>query len=303
MMSTNKYEETDDVPSPNTQATHLFRSGSLKQVQQNASSFIQQNARAKNEMIEYLVNKRVKNLDYLKRVHDGQVFWLNVVKISTADIERYYHPQTLQKRIQQWFFLGVSIAPLLQLENGWNFVRACSQLMEEYEYHFANVAVQGMKILKALKFSNADEEMNRNSIKPGIHKVGGTVIYEFLRTPNIPCPLDYSQVVYSFADILTLVYRKLMDDSSISLSESILKLDGRFKHHFFGLIRRDLNTLAMYIIKNKISIVESLFASSNTQKLKEDSFQFFHSGNVNDSTNKLHVEEEEWADALPQDED
>ncbi len=94
-----------------------------------------------------------------------------------------------------------------------------------------------------------------------------------------------------------------MDDSSISLSESILKLDGRFKHHFFGLIRRDLNTLAMYIIKNKISIVESLFASSNTQKLKEDSFQFFHSGNVNDSTNKLHVEEEEWADALPQDED
>ena len=105
---------------------------------------IMETSRAKSDMIEYMINKRVKNLDYLKRVHEGHVFWLNVVKINSSDIERYYHPQTLQKRVQQWFYLGVSIAPLLQLENGWSFVRACAQLMEEYEYHFANVAVQGM---------------------------------------------------------------------------------------------------------------------------------------------------------------
>jgi len=46
--------------------------------------------------------------------------------------------------VQQWFYVGVSIAPLLQLDSGWQFIRACAQLMEEYEYHFANVAVQGM---------------------------------------------------------------------------------------------------------------------------------------------------------------
>jgi hypothetical protein len=40
--------------------------------------------------------------------------------------------------------MGVSIAPLLQLENGYHFIRSCAQLMEEYEYHFSNVAVQGM---------------------------------------------------------------------------------------------------------------------------------------------------------------
>ena len=102
------------------------------------------NARAKSEMIEYIVNKRVKNLDYLKRVHEGHVLWLNIVKIQTSDIERFYQPQTLQKRVQQWFHLGMSIAPLLNSEHGWCFLRACSQLMEEYEYHFANAAVQGM---------------------------------------------------------------------------------------------------------------------------------------------------------------
>ncbi len=110
-------------------------------------------SKAKNEMIEYIVNKRVRNLDYLRRVHEGNVFWLNIVKIQTCDIERFYQPQTLQKRVQQWFYLGMSIAPLLGKEHGWSFLRACSQLMEEYEYHFANAAIQGMVCVSIIVFA------------------------------------------------------------------------------------------------------------------------------------------------------
>ena len=69
---------------------------------------ILENVRAKSEMIDYVIHKRVKNLDYLRRVHDGQVFWLNVVKISASDIERYYHPQTLQKRYY-YHYMCVSV--------------------------------------------------------------------------------------------------------------------------------------------------------------------------------------------------
>lgn len=236
---------------------------------------------SKAQLLEYIVKKRVDNLDYIRRVHEGKVFWLNCVKITPQDIEQYYHPQTLQKRVQQWFYMGVSIAPLLQLENGYHFIRSCAQLMEEYEYHFSNVAVQGMKILKALTVSSTedDEETNINRpIKPVINKVGGTVVYEFLRTPNIPCVLDYCQVVFSLCDILTFVYRKLMDESSVanSLHESIIRLDGRFKHHFFGLVSRDLNTLAMYIIKNKLATVESLFANSYEKKVMDENNSLFH---------------------------
>jgi hypothetical protein len=62
-----------------------------------------------------------------------------------------------------------------------------------------------------------------------------------------------------------------MDESSVanSLHESIIRLDGRFKHHFFGLVSRDLNTLAMYIIKNKLATVESLFTNSYEKKVNE----------------------------------
>lgn len=108
--------------------------------------------------VEYIVTKRIANLEYIRKVHEGNVYWLNVVRLSKDDIKNFYHPQALQKRytvsinlsdvsrVQQWFYIGVSIAPLLQFQNGFQFVRACSQLMEEYEYHFSNVAIQGMVI-------------------------------------------------------------------------------------------------------------------------------------------------------------
>jgi len=255
-------------------------------------------------MIEYIVNKRVKNLDYLKRVHEGHVLWLNIVKIQTSDIERFYQPQTLQKRVQQWFHLGMSIAPLLNSEHGWCFLRACSQLMEEYEYHFANAAVQGMKILKSIKFTSSDEEMSKHAIKPSINKVSGNVAYEFLKLPNIPCILDYTQVVYSLCDILTLVYQKMMDDSSMQFCEAVLKLDSRFKHHFFGLISRDLNTLATYVAKSRLSLVEALFTSSYPQKLNEDVVPYLVAPST--PSKKLHLstelddEVDEWAEAFPE---
>lgn len=53
---------------------------------------------SKAQLLEYIVKKRVDNLDYIRRVHEGKVFWLNCVKITPQDIEQYYHPQTLQKR-------------------------------------------------------------------------------------------------------------------------------------------------------------------------------------------------------------
>lgn len=69
-----------------------------------------------------------------------------------------------------------------------------------------------------------------------------------------------------------------MDESSVaqSLHESIIRLDGRFKHHFFGLVSRDLNTLAMYIIKNKLVTVESLFANAYEKKLTDENNSLFH---------------------------
>lgn len=150
-------------------------------------------------LMEFIVQKRVENLEYIRKFHEGQVFWMNTVKVSPSEIEKAYQSQTLQKRLEQWFTLGMSMAPLIQIDNGYEFVRACSQLLEEFEYHFSNMAVQGMKILKAFTNNFVDDDTppvitSQKTIKPSIHKSNGSVVYEFLQTPNI---VSFNELQYS----------------------------------------------------------------------------------------------------------
>ena len=51
---------------------------------------------------------------------------------------------------ERWFFLGLSLAPLLKLDE---VVRGVAQLLEEYEYYFSNAAVQGMVVEKIPVFT------------------------------------------------------------------------------------------------------------------------------------------------------
>jgi len=67
-----------------------------------------------------------------------------VVKLTRSDFG-----EDIQKRVFQWFSLGLSLAPLLSIENGPTFVRSLVQLIEEYDYHFVmHPAVQGVKVTK-----------------------------------------------------------------------------------------------------------------------------------------------------------
>ena len=86
------------------------------------------------EKIEYIVVKRQSTLDYLKRVHQGSVHWLNVITLSRSDINEFHEKTFLVKRSEQWFFLALSLCRLLELPNGPVIVRACVQLLEEFEY-------------------------------------------------------------------------------------------------------------------------------------------------------------------------
>lgn len=95
------------------------------------------------EQIEYIVLKRQNTLDYLKRTHQGRVYWLNVIRLSREDIESFYAPAELERRAEQLFILGLSVGRLLELSQGALVVRALAQLMEEYEYFVSHGMVSG----------------------------------------------------------------------------------------------------------------------------------------------------------------
>ena len=125
----------------------------------------------------------------------------------------------------RWFYLGVSIGPLLQLQSGPPFVKAVSlpvqkrpygrppparmaprpseqvlQLLEEFQYHFARSTVQNMKIIKAKHSRRGGLQAggagggSDDDLKPSLQRQNGEVLYAYLLTPHIAHPLSASQV-------------------------------------------------------------------------------------------------------------
>jgi hypothetical protein len=47
-------------------------------------------------------------------------------------------------RTKIWFCLGVSLAPLIRIDNMTTFVRSLSQMMEEFDYFSGNSGVQAL---------------------------------------------------------------------------------------------------------------------------------------------------------------
>jgi len=120
---------------------------------------------------------------------------MNVVFLTKEDISNYYtDPKVLQKRAEEWFCLGISLANIFNIPgipNGAPILTAISQLWDEYESHYGYITA----IQKMMKVTQKAEEI------------------EYLTTPNIPSTLDYFQIVYAFFDLLVHIYQKFMAPS------------------------------------------------------------------------------------------
>lgn len=65
--------------------------------------------------IQELSHKRIATLDYLRRSHEGKIFYFNTMHLSKIDISRIqsYTPNRLSRRATNYFLLGLSIPAVL----------------------------------------------------------------------------------------------------------------------------------------------------------------------------------------------
>jgi len=242
------------------------------------------------ETIEYVVTKRQSNFDYIKRVHQGKVHWLNVIQIDKSSILKYYSPIKLHKRVERWFLLGLSAGKLLDFPNGSLVVRALAQLLEEYEHYTnstgslfaakeketksklshvnmylsptAHTAPHTSSVLSRFILANINN--STEPVKPQLSKIGKQVVYEFLQTPHISSAgsLDYCEVVYSLCDVLSLVYSKFLDQSCAVavIHEAILKIDRKIMQMVISKISGDLTAIATPLLKLELkSLLNHMF--------------------------------------------
>lgn len=204
------------------------------------------------EQIKRVIEKRQTNLEYIKSCYEGGHCWLNTVILERRDLDDFYQPGVLDKRVQQYFYLGLGLARVVNLGDGVMALRGCSQLMEEWEYHFASPAVQSMKFMLSRStdshFPTTVNAPLETDVKPTVARVGQKVVYEHLITPHIPCNLDYFQVVFALAEVLQQAYARF-DVKELAQHEhlfaALVKFDHRIKHHVVNLIGKELTGLSM----------------------------------------------------------
>lgn len=59
----------------------------------------------RKQRLEGIIRKRTANLSYLKKVHQGGCFWLNVFLFSEEEIDKYVASKVPKQRTEAYFHL------------------------------------------------------------------------------------------------------------------------------------------------------------------------------------------------------
>lgn len=169
----------------------------------------------RKQRLEQLIHKRKANLEYLKKLHQGGVLWLNVTLFTYQDIRHYVRTMVPKQRVESFFLLGMSVSTMLVLNPGLSTVRAFAQLIEEWEYYHAGTAMQSMKYVMAKNspciypHTAVATDNTTDLLRPNVHKFNNTVVYEYLQVIHIAYELDYVEVLLALCDVLFKLYEKL----------------------------------------------------------------------------------------------
>lgn len=95
-----------------------------------------QSAAAIYQHIHDMAAKRISTLGYLRKAHEGRIYWFNTVHFSRTDISRlpYFEPRKLARRAINYLLLGLSLPPILDVSTTpVEFLRALNTLLNEFE--------------------------------------------------------------------------------------------------------------------------------------------------------------------------
>ncbi|MCJ1389231.1 hypothetical protein MMC18_002087 [Xylographa bjoerkii] len=124
-------EGSSNYGRPNT-GTAYGMNGSI-----SASAGNMQNPTSIYQHIHELSAKRVSTLDYLRKAHEGRVYWFNTLLFTKSDISKLpsFDPRKLARRATNYLLLGLSLPTVLDLNtvNPMDYLRALNALLSEFE--------------------------------------------------------------------------------------------------------------------------------------------------------------------------
>ncbi|PHH85810.1 hypothetical protein CDD83_11141 [Cordyceps sp. RAO-2017] len=90
-----------------------------------------------HQQIMELAHKRISTLDYLRKAHEGRVYWFNTYLFDRPDLARmpYFDPRKLARRATNFLLLGLSVPTINDLysSSAIEFLRCLNALLSEFD--------------------------------------------------------------------------------------------------------------------------------------------------------------------------
>ncbi|PNS19556.1 hypothetical protein CAC42_7400 [Sphaceloma murrayae] len=145
MLSTS-FGKASDLRRP-TEAPHGLGMASERAAAQTGFSPV-----ATYNYIQETANKRMATLDYVRKVHEGQVYYFSTISYSASHLSTLpsLQPAKLGRRATNYLLLGTSLTPLLEFyaTSPLDYLRALAALLSEFDtYTQLSAADSGMASL------------------------------------------------------------------------------------------------------------------------------------------------------------
>ncbi|GFZ51454.1 hypothetical protein JCM24511_09218 [Saitozyma sp. JCM 24511] len=141
-----------------------------------------------------LVRDRLFGWSYLMQWYEGDIHWLQTVKIPRSTIEAALGAKQLESRARNFLVLGMSLAPLFDIANVHEFLRALARVLDEWE-SFAEGG--GGKVRSRKAGSGSGEYFGADA--------ESSLVYV-----HTPFHVDFFQVHSTACSIIRDIYKKVL---------------------------------------------------------------------------------------------
>ncbi|CAO2658609.1 Nn.00g063320.m01.CDS01 [Neocucurbitaria sp. VM-36] len=206
--------------------------------------------------IQELASKRISTLDYLRKAHEGRIYWFNTLLFAKADLTRLpsFNPRNASRRATHYLLLGFSLPTILDLNanSATDYLKALNALLLEFEQYQSIHPTDGStpsslsraRLPQMFKRANLNmgSKGRRSSSAAGdfpmltpSNSFSGDLAsmesppnddlllpnesYTHLQTPSLPFDPDFFSTFATLCDVLIDCYTKIL--SMLSTPESV----------------------------------------------------------------------------------